>query len=402
MAAFFFHSGWAALYAGVAVAGAIWTRTAGYLSPTEAVVAAGGFFLLNVQIHGGWIGRRRRQALEHALARIDTAQKRLNDGLELVREEMSSLTYTYESTARLRTERLVSEVRVLEDLIGRLDHAGPDEASDPGGRSRDGIDAPREREGPLDGAAADMLEAIRTALEDNRVDLHLQPIVSLPQRRLRFFEALTRLRDESGGLIMPAEYLPVAEEAGLISVIDNLLLFRSVQIVRRLPPRDRHVALMCNISARTLKDTSFFNQFLDFMEENRDLSHQIIFEFAQDTVDHAGPEEMAHLGRLADMGFRLSMDNVANLDVNPSYLQKRNFRFVKIPADLLLDQRAARVSDIDTADLKALFRRHGVDLIVEKIENERTVVEILEYDVDYGQGYLFGAPRPIRDAYTAG
>ena len=52
-----------------------------------------------------------------------------------------------------------------------------------------------------------MLEIIRRALEENRVDLYLQPVVSLPQRKLRFYEALSRLRSEDGAIIMPAQYI---------------------------------------------------------------------------------------------------------------------------------------------------------------------------------------------------
>jgi len=52
-----------------------------------------------------------------------------------------------------------------------------------------------------------MLEMIRASLEENRVDLYLQPTVSLPQRKVRFYEALSRLRSESGSIIMPAQYI---------------------------------------------------------------------------------------------------------------------------------------------------------------------------------------------------
>ena len=91
---------------------------------------------------------------------------------------------------------------------------------------------------------SELLETIRASLEENRVDLYLQPIVSLPQRKLRFYEALSRLRAEDGSVIMPAQYIKVAAPAGLMSVVDNLLLFRCVQIVRRLTaqaPRHRRV-----------------------------------------------------------------------------------------------------------------------------------------------------------------
>ena len=87
--------------------------------------------------------------------------------------------------------------------------------------------------------AAALLSSIRDALTENRVDLYLQPVVTLPQRRVMFYEGFSRLRDDTGRVLMPAEYLRVAEPEGLMPAIDNLLLFRCVQIVRKLSKSDR-------------------------------------------------------------------------------------------------------------------------------------------------------------------
>src|SRR6202012_1634148 len=115
-----------------------------------------------------------------------------------------------------------------------------------------------------------------------------QPIVSLPQRKLRYYEALSRLRAEDGSVIMPAQYIKVAAPAGLMSVVDNLLLFRCVQVLRRLTAKTREIGIFCTISAATLSDAEFFPQFLDYMATNKDLANLIIFEFSQDAVLNAG------------------------------------------------------------------------------------------------------------------
>src|SRR5262249_39440908 len=74
----------------------------------------------------------------------------------------------------------------------------------------------------------------------------------------------------------------------------------------------------------------------------------------------------------------------------------RGFRFLKVPAPLLLDRTGATVSDIHPADLSGLLLRFGVELVGEKIESEGVVVDLLDYDVKYGQGFLFSPPRPGR------
>ena len=84
---------------------------------------------------------------------------------------------------------------------------------------------------------------IARAIEANRVDLFLQPIVTLPQRKVRYYEALTRLRADDGALLTPDDFLSYAENSGLMPAIDNLLVFRSVQVVRRLSSKNREVGL---------------------------------------------------------------------------------------------------------------------------------------------------------------
>src|SRR5207237_10204101 len=147
---------------------------------------------------------------------------------------------------------------------------------------------------------------------ENPFDLYLQPVVSLPQRKTVFYESFTRLRDETGRVMMPAEYLTVAEPGGLVTAIDNLLLFRCVQIVRRLAKQDRRVGIFCNISMASLGDDSFFPQFLELLAANRDLAGALVFEVGQAAFDSRGAVESRNMGKLADLGFRFSIDKVAD------------------------------------------------------------------------------------------
>ena len=90
------------------------------------------------------------------------------------------------------------------------------------------------------------------------------------------------------------------------------------------------------------------------------------------------------------------MDHVVDLHMEPNDLADRAFRFLKVPAKLLFDKAAAAHTDIDPEDLADLLARSGIDLIAEQIETETTVVDLLDYDVRFGQGFLFSPPRPVR------
>ena len=82
--------------------------------------------------------------------------------------------------------------------------------------------------------------------------------------------------------------------------------------------------------------------------------------------------------------------------MEPRELAERSFRFLKVPAKLLLNKASGAQSDIHPEDLADLLARSGIDLIAERIESESTVLDLLDYDVRFGQGFLFAPPRPLR------
>jgi len=242
----------------------------------------------------------------------------------------------------------------------------------------------------------DIVELVDQAIEANRIDLYLQPIVTLPQRKVRYYEALSRLRTEDGDMVPAGDFIDTAESAGLMPKLDNLMLFRCVQVTRRLHMKNRDVGLICNISASTLTDAVQFRQLLDFMDANRALAPALTLEFSQSAYRAFGPIELEGLAALAERGFRFSMDHVIDLRMQPKDLADHAFRFLKVPAALLLNKTANAQSDIHPQDLADLLARSGIDLIAEHIESESVVLDLLDYDVRFGQGFLFSGPRPVR------
>lgn len=308
-----------------------------------------------------------------------------------------------------RGEQLSDEVQMLETLVQRMQNRIDDriERSDRlAGRAEPAAFTGGVGHNSFHRAESSLLETVRDALSENRVDLYLQPVVGLPQRKTVFYESFSRLRDESGRVIMPAEYLSVAEPEGLVTAIDNLLLFRCVQIVRRLAKQDRRIGIFCNVSMASLGDDSFFPQFLDLLAANRDLAGALVFEIGQAAFEARTGVQARNMARLADLGFRFSLDKVTELDVDLQDLARADVKFIKVGAEMLLDQLVEidgrlvlrAMPDLAAEDFAALTRRYGVELVAEKVENERQVVDILDLEIGYGQGHLFGEPRAIKEA----
>jgi cyclic-di-GMP phosphodiesterase TipF (flagellum assembly factor) len=141
-----------------------------------------------------------------------------------------------------------------------------------------------------------------------------------------------------------------------------------------------------------LSDRAFFRDFVRFMQDNAELASSIVFEFPQRAMAALGDHLRRDLDELARLGFRYSLDQVSDLDLDADLLSAWRFRFVKVDAGRLL----APGSPVDPVELKKRLDARGIDLIVEKIETEPMLVELLDVNIDFGQGYLFGEPRLSR------
>jgi cyclic-di-GMP phosphodiesterase TipF (flagellum assembly factor) len=387
------------LFLGLTVGAVIWR--AGFGAGAGASGAIGAIALFGAS-HALIAGAAVRSSLKKEIEQVRAAHRLLADAMESTQGALTDLAQAIEDGAVNSTEALTGEVRMLEGLVQQMSLSIEDRlaAAPP---PRDPFETRmREQSGAL-------LRTIHDALSENRVDLYLQPVVTLPQRRTVYYESFTRLRDASDRVMMPAEYLSLAEGEGLVPAIDNLLLFRCAQIVRRLARQDRKVGVFCNVALTSLGDETFFPQFLHFLSENRDLNQSLIFELGQANFDARGAVEARNMAKLADLGFRFSLDKVQTLDLDFADLQRSDVRFIKVAADLLIEQLLdidgaaplPSLPDIQAADFAQLTRRYGVDVIAEKVEAERQIVDILELDVAMGQGHLFGEPRAIKDEVLA-
>jgi len=240
-------------------AGFVMSQSLPQLAPMMSYIIAGAGFLCAALMHEIFSRRLEQRDLENQLEiafdEVDDLRE-VNRGLmaDVVRsrEEMAILCDVVEDAADGANQALVREMKVLQSQLGQFgDVQTPN--SNRRGRRRDsngagtteadaaatsnGTNGARRPAIPDSVSDAineeEILGHIREALEENRVDLYIQPIVSLPQRRTRHFEVFSRIRTSQGRLVTPGQYIEIAKEQGLIGTIDNLLLMRCVQLLRR-------------------------------------------------------------------------------------------------------------------------------------------------------------------------
>jgi len=170
---------------------------------------------------------------------------------------------------------------------------------------------PAAAPGLFDGKSEQEIAAIiRAAIAEDRIDLYLQPIVTLPQRKVRYYEALSRLRLADGKIVDAKDFIGRARKAGLAPQLDQRLVLRCVQIVRRLAAKNRDVSLFLNIAPETLSSGGLFAEILGYLDANRALAPSLVLEFSQAVFRALGPVEQINLAQLAERGFPLSLDRV--------------------------------------------------------------------------------------------
>src|SRR5204862_2134897 len=175
--------------------------------------------------------------------------------------------------------------------------------------------------GPFDGKREQEVAAvIREAITEDRIDLYLQPIVTLPQRKVRYYEALSRIRLAHGKIIDAKDFIGPARKAGLAPQVDQRLVLRCVQIVRRLAAKNRDVSLFLNIAPETLASGGLFPEILGYLDANRALAPSLVLEFSQAVFRALGPAEQINLAQLAERGFPISLDRVEDLRLDPRTL----------------------------------------------------------------------------------
>ena len=315
---------------------------------------------------------------------LDTTQDKLNNNLEnpQIASELRMLRslmkqFTDKVNGQLDPEAAISQPSILEQHETKPTQE----------------DQAITHEPILDYSDNEILKFLEKSVREDHVELYLQPIVRLPQRSQVFFECFSRIMDDKSNIIRPEQYLPVATSAGLAAAVDNLLLFKCVQLVRRTRRENPEIVFFCNISKSTLTDIDFFTDFIDFMADNTNLTSSLVFEFSQETTLDKNYEIQNGLERLSKLGFRLSLDQLHQLNVDLPKLASQGFKFIKIDAHLLHEMARGDTPNLNMRALKGALDRVAMDLIVEKIENEEMLKDLLDLQIDFGQGYLFGAPK---------
>ena len=242
--------------------------------------------------------------------------------------------------------------------------------------------------------------AVLEAFESDRIELHLQPVVSLPQRKARFYEVLARLRLADDTILVPAEFLPTLEKSGLVADFDRKVLTRAAGIARHLAGRGSDARVSCNLSPASLEG-GVLRAAGRIAEAYPDIADRLMLELSQHCWRTLDADTAGTVALLRQKGFAFALDRATDLRLDPLALAERGVAFVKLPAELLLRPEMGRGLDIAVGDLGTVLTRAGIRLVAERVEREEDVPNLIDLDVPLAQGFVFAPPRAIRPEVLA-
>lgn len=241
---------------------------------------------------------------------------------------------------------------------------------------------------------------LRRALERREFVLYYQPEVDLATRRIAGLEALIRWRHPERGLVPPMDFIPAAEETGMILPIGDWGLAeacRQIQAWKEEDPRHASLRVCVNLSARQFLREGLADHVEALLEQSGTSSRQLGLEMTESSLIPNMSTALEVLGGLHTLGISLSMDDFGTGYSSLSHLHSFPFDVLKIDRSFI-----GRMEDNDQAlqivrTIVELARVLGMDVVAEGIERREQYQLLRQMGCRYGQGFLFAKPLPAED-----
>lgn len=243
-------------------------------------------------------------------------------------------------------------------------------------------------------------EELERAVEDGELVVYYQPKIDLHARHgwpIHSFEALARWQHPELGLVMPDQFIPLAEHCGLIHKVTMCIvraaLAEFAPILKRVPG----LALAVNVSALLLRDEALADELSAIAGVHGVRPSQVVLEITESAAFHDQVAVMGVMGRLRQAGFRLSMDDFGSGYSSLAQLYRMPFSELKLDRSLILDLRENDESRVIAELLIDLSRRLNISVCAEGTESRSNLEILRAMGCDAAQGFYFAEPRRLAD-----
>jgi diguanylate cyclase (GGDEF)-like protein/PAS domain S-box-containing protein len=240
-----------------------------------------------------------------------------------------------------------------------------------------------------------MVADLQGAVENKELTLYYQPIIDLTTQQATGFEALVRWNHPTRGLIYPMEFIPLAEEHGLIYQIGAWILHeacRELKLLQTRYPAQPPLNMSINISSRQFSQQDIVEILSGFLNETGVDPHSVILEITESMIMENVEAAVATMNRLRKMGIQLHIDDFGTGHSSLSYLQLFPVSALKIDRSFINKLTANGANQEIISHIVALAKSLNFDVIAEGIEMDHQLANIKNLHCGYGQGFLFARP----------
>jgi diguanylate cyclase (GGDEF)-like protein len=239
---------------------------------------------------------------------------------------------------------------------------------------------------------------LRGALAAGQLELHYQPIINLDRRQVTGFEALMRWRHPKLGLISPANFIPVAEKMGLIVEMGEWALHRACQDATGWPAQIR---VTVNLSALQFVDGDAATATASALTKTGLAADRLELEITESVLMHNEERTLETLGKLRDLGVRISLDDFGTAFASLSYLRKFAFDKIKIDRSFVSDLAERKDCVAIVNAVTGLAKALEIGAVAEGIETVEQLEKVKLAGCNEVQGFYFSRPVPAAEVNAA-
>lgn len=240
-------------------------------------------------------------------------------------------------------------------------------------------------------------ERIRHALKHGGFMLYAQPILNLRTGKTAQYELLLRLTDAPGRVVSPKEFVGVAEQTGLIRLIDHWVVREAVRLLAAQVRQGRELALEVNVSGLALTDDELLGWIRQELAATRVPASRLVLEITETTAIADMHRACQFVETLKAMGCRFALDDFGVGCGSFAYLKHLPLDYVKIDGSFIRHLSQDPVDSHIVKAIVAVARAIGIQIIAECVEDAQTLEVLRQYGVDFAQGYYVGRPRPVAE-----
>lgn len=371
-------------------------------SPIEAIVTAVCFGCVAVLLQERAL--RLRAEARHERAIEDLARLLSTDAQAgaVLSQRINTLT---DANAGSRLESIEADISVLgtvvrqvAETVNELDEARrrepqPGQGPAAAGSARSSI--PDEDDEDSFPEPVIPPELLKQALNENRLVFHIEPVVSLPQRRPFGYDLVPRLLMLDGEFADPPDFMPRSGSDGLKRQVEEMALDEAVVIARRAKTSGQPIRLFVPLTQATLQDKRLVEQFVALLDANRAINDALIFAIPQSSFKLLGPQEKMILQQLSRIGIGYALTQVSSLRFDFAEIESLGFSSVRFDATRFLKQPSI-YTDFHTADVAPYARRFHIELTATGVIDEQQLLALFEDGITLAQGPHIAGPGPVR------